>query len=111
MNQARNPHLPGSPLPGDTPWSGSGYRNLIPIYLSAMSAQPSTARRGRGGRPSKGPRRQFTLRCDEPLANRIERAAADAEMETNAYLVELLRLATEAGLVPASAQERLPLSA
>jgi len=78
-----------------------------------MSEQCTIPRRGRGGRPSKGPRFQLTVRCPEALAEVIEEGRAAAGMATNDYVVELLRLATEAGLTPVAeaGQERLPLSA
>jgi len=71
-------------------------------------------KRGRGGRPGKGPRISMTVRCPEPLADAIEAARLESGLTTNDLVVCLVERAIEAGLVPVAAsagQERLPLSA
>ncbi len=78
------------------------------------SASFTARRRGRGGRPSKGPRATMTVRCPEPLAEAIETARAGSGLTTNDFVVEMLARAAAAGLFPATAdavQERLPLTA
>jgi hypothetical protein len=86
--------------------------NLCPGRLPGMS--DSIVKRGRGGRPSKGPRGQLTVRCAEPLVVAIESARADSGLTTNDFVVGLIEKALAAGLLPsaeAPGQDRLPLSA
>ncbi|MGH3205915.1 MAG: hypothetical protein ACRDP5_28270 [Streptosporangiaceae bacterium] len=74
----------------------------------------STRKRGRGGRPSKGPRLSMTVRCPEPLAEAIDAARAGSGLTNNDFILGLIEMAMEAGLCPAAApasQDRLPLSA
>jgi hypothetical protein len=74
-----------------------------------------TARkRGRGGRPSKGPRATMTVRCPAPLAVAIDAAREGSGLTNNDFIVGLIEKALEAGIRPASApagQDRLPLTA
>jgi hypothetical protein len=68
------------------------------------------------GRPSKGPRYQRTIRFPEQLNDDIEMAATEAGYESvQDFVVDVLYRAKAAGLfpevVPATAQERLPISA
>ena len=79
-----------------------------------MSDSTKPAKRGRGGRPSVGPRTQWTLRCPDELAAAIDRVREQSGMTTNDLVVFMLSGAIEAGLVPEAqpaGQERLPLSA
>jgi hypothetical protein len=71
-------------------------------------------KRGRGGRPSRGPRGQLTVRCPEPLVVAIESARSETDLTTNDFVVGLIERAMEAGLLPvtqSAGQDRLPLSA
>jgi len=75
---------------GDTPVIG---RSVISETVSAMisrmsdSTSFSARQRGRGGRPSKGPRATMTVRCPEPLAAAIETARAGSGLTTNDFVV------------------------
>jgi hypothetical protein len=56
----------------------------------------------------------MTIRCPEPLADRIEDARTGSGLTNNDFVVGLLERAMDAGLLPAiqpADQERLPLSA
>jgi len=71
-------------------------------------------KRGRGGRPSKGPRVSMTVRCPEPLADAIEAVRVESGLTTNDLVVALIERAMAAGLLPAAEhadQDRLPLTA
>jgi len=70
--------------------------------------------RGRGGRPSKGPRISMTIRCPEQLADAIEASRARSGLTTNDFVVGLVEQALAAGLEPVAkpaGQARLPLTA
>ena len=78
------------------------------------STNLSRRKRGRGGRPSKGPRLSMTVRCPEQLAEEIEAARAGSGLTNNDFIIGLIEAAMNAGLSPAGAaasQERLPLTA
>jgi hypothetical protein len=87
-------------------------QNPFPGRLAGMS--DSVIKRGRGGRPSRGPRGQLTVRCPEPLVVAIESARSETDLTTNDFVVGLIERAMEAGLLPvtqSAGQDRLPLSA
>jgi hypothetical protein len=78
------------------------------------SRSVTVRKRGRGGRPSKGPRISMTVRCPEHLADAIEEIRAGSGLTNNDFIVGLIEQAMEAGIRPAAvpaAQERLPLTA
>jgi hypothetical protein len=80
--------------------------------MSGMSDR--VRKRGRGGRPSKGPRVSMTVRCPEQLADAIDEVRAGSGLTTNDFIVGLIEKALAAGLspvTPGAAQDRLPLSA
>jgi predicted HicB family RNase H-like nuclease len=84
------------------------------IYRMSDSTSFSARQRGRGGRPSKGPRATMTVRCPEPLAEAIETARAGSGLTTNDFVVGMLAKAAAAGLFPAAGeagQDCLPLTA
>lgn len=71
-------------------------------------------RRGRGGRPSKGPRTFVGLRIPDQLNEELEAARAESGLTINDFCIGLIEQAMAAGLLPsgeAPGQDRLPLSA
>ena len=79
-----------------------------------MSLSARRDGRGRGGRPSKGPRISMTIRFPEQLADAIEASRAGSGLTTNDFVVGLVGQALAAGLAPAAlqaGQDRLPLTA
>lgn len=68
-------------------------------------------KRGRGGRPSKGPRVSTTVRFPEQLADAIEAIRVDTGGTTNDVVTALVERAIKAGLAPGAAAGQLPLSA
>jgi hypothetical protein len=70
----------------------------------ASPAEASPPRRGRGGRPSKGPRETFSLRVPIPLALRARSTAATLGLKMNDYLARLVAIDNDypIGLLPAA---------
>jgi predicted HicB family RNase H-like nuclease len=74
----------------------------------------TSRQRGRGGRPSKGPRVYVGLRIPEADHTEIEEARAQSGLSVNDFCIGLIMQAMDAGLIPsgqAPGQDRLPLSA
>jgi len=65
------------------------------------------ADRGKGGRPSKGPRKRLDVRVPIPLAEAVRRAADLDGLDVNTWVTETL---AERLNYPLPGQERLPLT-